>query len=680
MFRRASRPAAPTPGISHPLTPCQLPWLLALATLVLLPHVDHLSSWLSVTSGCVLLWRGWLWHRQLPLPHRYLLAALTLAGCAGIALDMRGLFGRDNGVALLTLLLALKVMESRQRRDALAVILLSLFLLLTHFFYSQSIPTALWLLLTLTVLVATLLRLFGDARQPVQASLRQAGSLLLQALPFLLVLFLLVPRVNGPLWGQPAPAQSQTGLSDQMSPGSVSNLIRSGAIAFRAEFHTPPPPQHDLYWRGPVFDQFSEGVWQASGLMPSTLQALSIQPVQALVTYTLTLEPHNQRWLLPLGLPTQLLPGTSLTPDAQFQRREPVRERLRLTLTTAPGYRFNARGEHPLFLQQATQLPPDGNPRSRALARQWLAETPAPAALAERILRHFRQQPFHYTLQPPLLGADSVDEFLFDTRQGFCEHYASSFVFLLRAAGVPARVVTGYQGGEWNPLDQTLVVRQSDAHAWAEVWLAGEGWVRYDPTSAVSPERVEQGIAAALPEGDALPFAARVDLGWLTGLRQQWEAANHRWNRWVLGYNPERQKEFLSLLGLDTDWRSLVALLTSLCGAVLLTLLGWQLWRWRHPQQRDPVLLAWQAWCRQLGRHGIHHQPWEGPAALARRCAEEQPDFPALAANASTAATSYITLRYAAPPDPQARRRALQQLRQSTLALKKLRRPAPPRH
>jgi hypothetical protein len=236
-------------------------------------------------------------------------------------------------------------------------------------------------------------------------------------------------------------------------------------------------------------------------------------------------------------------------------------------------------------------------------------------------------------------------------------------------------VVTGYQGGEWNPLDQTLVVRQSDAHAWAEVWLAGEGWVRFDPTSAVAPERVEQGIAAALPEGDTLPFAARIDLGWLTDLRQRWEAVNHRWNRWVLGYNPERQKEFLGLLGLDTDWRSLVAWLAGLCGALLVALLSWQLWRWHHPAQSDPAQRAWQAYCRQLARHGVVRSPWEGPAALAERCAAIQPH---LTANAYAAAASYIALRYAATTDVAARRQALHQLRLSTLALRR-QRPQPSR-
>ena len=253
----------------------------------------------------------------------------------------------------------------------------------------------------------------------------------------------------------------------------------------------------------------------------------------------------------------------------------------------------------------------------------------------------FRQEDFHYTLRPPLLGADAIDEFLFDSRRGFCEHYASAFVFLMRAAGVPARVVAGYQGGELNPVDGYLTVRQSDAHAWAEIWLADEGWLRIDPTAAVALLRIEQGIVAALPAGEPLLGIIRLDADWMRDLRNRWEAANNTWNQWVLGYNPQRQREVLSRLGWpDPDWRSMTALLAVLCGLALLVVALWTL-----PGRRrdDPVQRAWQAYCAQLGRRGIIRADWEGPLDFAQRVAREKPE---LATLTSEAARHYAELRY----------------------------------
>jgi transglutaminase-like putative cysteine protease len=614
-----------------------VPWLLAVALATAGPHAGHLPLWLSLLVGGALLWRAWLWFQGGQLPPRWSLALLVIGAVAGIGWQFHSLLGKDAGVAMLVVFMALKPLEMRSQRDALVIIMLGYFLLLTHYFYSQSIPTGLWLLTAMALLTATLIRLHGGA-QPLAAIARYAGLLLLQALPFMLILYLLFPRVAGPLWGLPQDAYAGlSGLSNQMSPGSISNLIQSGAIAFRSQFVGELPEKSELYWRGPVFDAYDGLTWTARP-RNAPLPAPVIEAIGSSHAYSSILEAHNQRWLLALDVPTRLPPDSSLAPTLEVLAREPLRVRSRFSFTSTLDYRAN-RSETSEALQQALTLPPKLNPRTRALADEWKSRPPE--KIAEAALAMFRNQQFHYTLRPPLLGPDAMDEFLFVARRGFCEHYASAFVFLMRAAGVPARVVAGYQGGEVNPVDGYLTVRQSDAHAWAEIWLAGKGWVRVDPTAAVAPSRIEQGIVAALPAGEPLPTFVRLDAQWMRQLRNRWEAANNTWNQWVLGYNPQRQREVLARLGLtDPDWRSMSAWLAMLCGVLLLAVMVWTL-----PKRRpaDPVLRAWKAYCMQLDRRGVRRAEWEGPIAFAQRVADARPD---LAALTHEAAGCYAELRY----------------------------------
>jgi protein-glutamine gamma-glutamyltransferase len=645
MAKRTTKSPSRPPA---PLERGAVPWLLAVALATAGPHAMHLPLWLSLLVGALLVWRAWAWQRNARLPARWLLAMLVVGGVAGIGWQFHTLFGRDAGVALLVLLVALKPMELHSRRDALVVIMLGFFLLLTHYFYSQSIPTGLWLLAAATLLTAALLRLHGG-RQPVGEIARYAGVLLAQALPFMLILYLLFPRVAGPLWGLPQDAYAGlTGLSEQMAPGSLSNLIQSGAIAFRAQFSGAPPAQADLYWRGPVLNEYDGRTWR-TGAPAARATKPAIEARGKIYRYVSTVEAHNQRWLLALDVPTGLPADSALAPTFEALAREPLRSRTRWAFTSAADFRANL-VESPAVLQQALRLPPTINPRSRALAAAWQKQARAPEDIAAAALAMFRTQAFFYTLRPPLLGEQAMDEFLFVTRRGFCEHYASAFVFLMRAAGVPARVVTGYQGGEINPVDGFLTVRQSDAHAWAEIWLAGQGWVRIDPTAAVAPSRIEQGIAAALPSGEPLPMLLRIDADWLRDLRNRWEATNNAWNQWVLGYNPQRQQELLSRLGFtEPDWRSMTAALALLCGLALLAVTAWAL---DQRQAADPVQRAWQRYCARLARLGISRADWEGPCDFAARVARERPE---LAAVSNDAAKHYAALRYGQGKQPQLR-------------------------
>ncbi len=608
-------------------------WLLAVALATAAPHAEHLPLWLTLLVGAILLWRAWLWHRNEPLPARGLLALIVVAGLAGIGWEYRTLFGRDAGVALLYLFVALKPMEMRTRRDATVVVMLGFFLLLTHYLYSQSIPTGLWLLAAATLLTATLIRLHGGA-QPTIVILRYAALLLAQAVPFMLIAFLLFPRVAGPLWGLPQDAYSGlTGLSGQMSPGSLDNLIQSGAIAFRVQFSGEVPEKSLLYWRGPVFNDYDGRTWRAT---PAYLQRGGKTPAVEFrgrsYSYVITLEPHNLRWLLPLDLPLKLPDDSALMPTLETFAREPVRNRARFAFTSGVDF-VAARQEAPDLLRQALRLPRALTPRARELAQAWQARFKTPEMISNAALLYFRQEDFVFTLQPPLLGENAVDDFLFDTKSGFCEHFASAYVFLMRAAGVPARVVAGYQGGEINPIDGYLTVRQSDAHAWAEIWLAEKGWVRVDPTGAVAPSRIDQGIEAALPAGDPLPGLLRIDAGWLRDLRDRWEAANNAWNQWVLGYNPQRQREVLSRLGMnEPDWRDMTVALAAFSAAALALVTLWTLYRRRAA---TPAQRAWRHFCGKLKRLGIARAEWEGPLAFALRVTRERAEFGALAREAA---------------------------------------------
>ncbi|HOL65246.1 MAG TPA: DUF3488 and transglutaminase-like domain-containing protein, partial [Accumulibacter sp.] len=455
-----------------------IPWLIIAALGTVGPHVAHLPLWLSLAVGAIIVWRGCLWRDRRALPHRYWRLLLVASSIAAILWQFRTLFGKDAGVALLVVFMALKLLEMNARRDAMVVVMLGYFLLLTHYFYSQSIPTGLWLLAMVTWLTATLQRIHGGA-QAAGLIVGQAGVLLLQALPFMVILYLLFPRITGPLWGLPQDAHTGvSGLSDHLAPGSISRLIQSGAIAFRSHFADVAPEQAALYWRGPVFDTYDGQAWRARP-HPATLpeRPASIESRGRTYAYTSILEAHNQRWLLALDMPISVPAGSRLATGGEVLAAEAVRLRSRQAFVSAPDYRFN-RFETPEMLDEMRALPPAINPQARALASGWRSRSPE--RIAEAALALFHEQGFRYTLQPPPLGRDGIDQFLFTTRQGFCEHYASAFVFLMRAAGVPARIVAGYQGGEINPVDGYLTVRQSDAHAWAEIWLDGQGWRRID--------------------------------------------------------------------------------------------------------------------------------------------------------------------------------------------------------
>lgn len=601
-----------------------LRWLLAGLCLVMALHLHHFALWVTLSVLVLIAWRYLLAHYRRPLPRIYILMPLTIIAGIGIMLNYRGLFGRDASVELLALMLTLKLMEAKTRRDFLLLIFGGYFLTVTTFLFTQTMAYGAAMLLATFTLTATLVGVShpnGNLHWRFQA--KTAASLLAQGAPIMLALFLLFPRVPGPLWGIPQDAnKGMSGLSDTMEPGEISELTLSGDIAFRVQFEGKPPPPNQLYWRGPVLWHYDGRSWTMAN-PKLQLPAESLQLRGSPTRYTITMEPSNRSSMLLLDMPSQLPDNSTTSADLQVLAKSPIRQRIRYQASSHLDYAL-ARDAHPRALQLNLQIPDFDNPQSRALAQSWVDAGKTPEAIVQTALDMFRDGEFYYTLRPPRLGRQPIDDFLFNTRRGFCEHYAGTFVYLMRAAGVPARVVTGYQGGELNPVGDYLIVRQSDAHAWAEVWLDGRGWVRIDPTGAVSPSRIEYGIETAIPDESPLPLLASNKFPLLKKMYLNLDAIDNAWNHWVLDYNQKRQMEFLSsLAGSKLSWQDLAIAMMVAVGVVVL-LLSYFIVR-VHPARKDELQRLYAVFLRKLQRRGVTHEPQEGPLDFAARAGRALP-------------------------------------------------------
>lgn len=606
-------------------------WLLAALLMVVLPHAPRVPPLVTALFLGMISWRYLITLHRRPLPARFLRWVLTIASI-GVVYNAYGtVIGRDAGIALLVAMLGVKLLEMSLHRDAYVAVLIGYFLVITHFLYSQSILTAAYMFTVVVIITATLIELNRHkhhGRSDVIPNLKLAGALLVQAVPFMLVLFVLFPRVATPLWGLPDDAfGGQSGLSDEMSPGDISDLIQSDEVAFRVQFDGPVPNSALRYWRGPVLSHTDGRRWRAAA-SPEVLHTLpEINPRSAPIKYTVTLEPHKRRWLYALDVPAAIPERARVTRDLQLRVQQEVRQRLRYDAASVSVYQLTEltareRAEN-------LQLPLGANPRAVELGQRWRSESGDDKDIVSKGLVLFNREPFVYTLQPPLLASlNPVDEFLFSTRQGFCEHFSSAFVTLMRAAGVPARVMLGYQGGELNPLGNYLIVRQRDAHAWAEVYLEQGGWVRVDPTSMVAPERTQR--ALRLTPG-AIGERARFDIDddsfagrTIRQLRLSWDSVNNGWNQWVLSYSQEQQSNLLRGLGVGIDtWMDMVLVL-SVAIAALLAIVASALLIYRR-QRRDAVQRLWDAACRKLAKRGLTRLPHEGPNDFAQRVVTRLP-------------------------------------------------------
>lgn len=640
-----------------PLKPHEL-LAISLATLLTaLPHFWRIPLELTLLTGGVLLVKllmlrnGKLWRNRLVL-------VVVMIGALVIVLMNYGtVSGRDAGSALLVGMLMLKLTESTTHRDGMICVFLAYFLAAINFLFTQSIPTAAWMFVQVGLITYCLITLNQSGlKVPSRLKARLAFKALLQAIPIMLLMFVLFPRIPGPLWGIPKnSASAKTGFSDTMSPGNFASLAQSGAVAFRVAFEDEVPTKQELYWRGLVFWYYDGRTWHKGQSVES--RAEPFQYFKPPVKYTVTLEPHNEKVLFALDTPWRFKNAANLDRNYQLFAKNDITQVYQYQVESYPAYIINERLE-PFEWRQGLQLPEGYNPRTVALGERWRKELGSPVKVAQKALDYFNREAFFYTLQPPLLGFHTTDDFLFNSRRGFCEHYSSAFVTLMRAAGVPARVVVGYQGGEVNPLNNVLTVRQSDAHAWAEIWLAERGWVRVDPTAAVAPERVEQGIEAALPATDTLPLLSRESF--LKGVINLWDALDNSWNQWVLGYGPETQRQFLEKFGLHGYMQFTWAML-GLVGLALLVTVMFIL----RPVKGAPLTKAqklYMRYCRRLGRLSAPIQSHETAQSYARRLAQHWPEHAQALRNI---ANSYNQIRYQGETEA-----LLKQLEQQIKALK----------
>ncbi len=625
--------------------------LLLMMLLILAPHFLTLPWWESALVIIIGIWRWQASRLGWRLPGALLRVLLIALVISAIVAQYGSIAGRDAGIALLVAMLALKLIELRQRRDLLVILFMAYFVLITHFLYHQTIFVALYVFTMSWGLIALHIHLTHHHSAHLKSSLKISTQLFGQALPLMLVLFILFPRLPGPIWSLPKDAYSgMTGLSDSMSPGNISSLSQSDAIAFRVSFKDTVPPPQQRYWRGPVLTLTDGRNW---GPIPTTyINSVEAQWHGNPINYTLTLEPHNKKWLLALDLPANGNEHGQISTEYQFIAANNITQRVRYEMASYPEY--NTGDISPVLHHLSLQLPTSVNPQTVALGRTLRRDYHNDEAIIQQTLSIYRNQPFIYTLEPPLLlSKDSTDEFLFQSRRGFCEHYASSFVMIMRAANIPARVVTGYQGGELNEIGNYFVIRQRDAHAWAEVWLSGRGWVRVDPTAAVAPERIERGIdiSASRNSGTVLFTMAHNQniVNLLQQLKKNIDAINNNWNQWILGYGPEQQERFLHKLGLDIkSWKQLAWAMAIAVGG-LFTVIALLILAKRQPTI-DPVQQQYLIFCHKLSRRGLIRAPHENASAFAQRTINTCPD---LAAPTLLITQLYSQLRYGPTSTPQ---------------------------
>ena len=582
-------------------------FLLLVIGWVVLPQVSHLPVWCALLAAGVLLWRGWLAVRSRRLPGQWWLLALLAVALSATWFTHRTLLGRDAGVTLIVVLLALKTLELRARRDAFVIFFLGFFTMLTNFFFSQSLVTAAAMLVGLLGLMTALVNAhMRVGKPPLLRAARTAATMTLLGAPIMAVLFLLFPRF-GPLWGIPSDAMSgRSGLSASMQVGNIAALALDDSIAMRIRFDGAPPAQQEMYFRGPVLSSFDGREWRTLQRQPgSRFQSAvagpgGLQVIGAPVGYEVTLEPNNRPWIFVLDVASRapVAPGfdMAMTSELQWVATRPVTDLLRYHAESNTDFRYGPRLTAAV-LADFTELPVGFNPRTLELAGAMLADPALAAggapALIEATLQRLRTGGYVYTLEPGAYGEHTADEFWFDRKRGFCEHIASAFVLLMRAMDIPSRIVTGYQGGDRNPVDGFWAVRQSDAHAWAEVWLAGRGWVRVDPTGSVAPARTGAFERLQASRGALASAFDAVTPNVSASLRAAWEALNNAWNQRVLNYTQSKQLDLLKDLGFESpSWEDLSYILLAIMVLVAIAGAGLALW---ERSQHDP-------WLRLLAR------------------------------------------------------------------------------
>ena len=597
-----------------------LPWTLGALLISLVPHIPFLPIWITVAFvGCA-AWRWVIEKRRRVLPSMWLRAALALVCFLGVLATYSSISGVGPGSALLAVMAALKLLETRKRRDQFVLLFLSIFLVMSSLLREQYLWSLPYMAVSVLVIMTAWLRMSAGRSQTARQSFVTGGRLLLYAAPLAIVMWVFFPRISTPFWAVPIDTgRASSGLSDTMSPGDISELSMSDDVAFRVSFDGDIPEPRDRYWRGLVLTRFNGRTW--SGNEPSISRSArgQIEALGERVDYEVTLEPTRQQWIFALDIPMAWsLSQSFMGPQQQLARSIPIDQRIAYTATSYTDYRVQTELSM-LYRNWYSDLPDNSNPRTAELAKAMREDAGSDQTFVNAVLQKLHEEEYYYTLEPPPLGSDPVDRFLFETRRGFCEHYASAFSVMMRSVGIPTRIVLGYHGGELNPMGGHLIVRQSDAHAWTEIWLDGVGWHRVDPTAAVAPERIEMSASEAAFDGIGAAWGLAAPSRLLHQMTLTLDALNAKWNDWVLGYGPDTQNSFMKWLGMnEPSWRKMLLTLVSLVIGLIMFISVLMMIRYRPPE-KDKAAILYQ---RFIKKTGLEPQTGETARVFALRVQE----------------------------------------------------------
>ena len=631
-------------------------WLAAALLFTLPPMFGSLVSWVPCVFLLALAMKFWMEPRGYRLRSATLKLILAAMGLGAIFASYGSLKGVEPGISLLVVLVSLKVLEAHTAREFQVMVLMGWVLCLCGFFLSQDFVIALSLLTAFALLLVALIQFYrGSSPGAFWPPLGTTGKILLQSAPLVVLLFVLFPRINTGLRVDfRASRLAGSGFSDRLSPGSIAALATSSDIAFRAEFpgSTATPPG-SMYWRGAVMWQCDGLEWRAPYVPVSVSRSAGQLPRGNTIRQRITLAPHGARWMFALDRPFEIPPGAILARGDYLWSVQTIRKARRYEVVSSLG----PAGKEltPSERREALDLPPSISPAVRDLAQSWTTQNSSPRAIVNSALQYFRAKGFRYSLTPGEYRKNDLEQFLFHRRVGFCEHYAASFATLMRLAGIPARVVVGYLGGEYNDLGHFLLVRQADTHAWCEVWLPDTGWTRVDPTTAVAPGRASLDLHSFLERGIASGQMGARQSGFFTQLarsalftnaRLALETLSYEWDTRLLAFDADVQEVLLESMGL-ANRGPFVLIMEILIVAIALLVIyfGWMQLRTRSPADRVKTL--YERFCRKAARLGVRRDPWEGPSDFSRRAAVLLPDQSERIRQISDI---YIALRYAPEP------------------------------